>query len=220
MRSHYEMKRDITRDLQHDPSISALMQKPMIIGASVSADRSATSPGKKLALRYTSMMNIFSHARGGRPGRETMKLVRETALDRHTIVLALDLFFWDSVETDVEASLHELDHLFTMVNEHRIPLILGNIPGIMPRYQPGRAVLNAAIEKKINAYAQGALMDFDLLYRKIRKEGSVMMNHRAYSLRELVPDGLHLSDIGSEYLTTLLLELVKTVAERSPPGRK
>src|SRR5688572_12287197 len=88
-----------------------LLEKPLITGASVSADWSTSSPGKTLALRYTEKANIRTIAFGGRPGREVIKDIRPQDVKDRSIIMAVDFLFWDSTLSETGPSIKALDSL-------------------------------------------------------------------------------------------------------------
>ncbi|MDQ3234402.1 MAG: hypothetical protein M3Q07_21570, partial [Pseudobdellovibrionaceae bacterium] len=52
------------------------------------------------------------------------------------------------------------------------------------------------------------LMPFNQLHEQVSKDGYLEIKGRKYSLKELVPDGLHLSVPTSEYLADMMLALL------------
>jgi hypothetical protein len=178
--------------------------RPLITGASISADRLTTSPGKRLALRYTKSDQIQTVAFGGRTGKEIIKALSPGALKDRTAVLAVDLFFWDSILPQAGPSIEALHHLIDQVKEKNIPIVLGEIPELLPGHQPSRGQLNAAIKEASKSYDKCYVMPFSRLFSKIKKDGFLKIGNRHYSFFDLAPDGLHIGEKASEYLANVM----------------
>src|SRR5688572_19002480 len=86
-----------------------MLQRPLITGASVSADYNADSPGKRLAQRYTAKENIRVVARPGNPGLSVEPLVTKEILKDRTVIIAVDFLFWDSTLPNTGESKKALD---------------------------------------------------------------------------------------------------------------
>jgi hypothetical protein len=181
-------------------NVRAVMQAPLIVGASVSADYSTASPGKRLALRHTEAKNIETIARGGKNSLELMPLVDAAALEGRTSVIALDLFFWDSVLRNSARSVAKLKQIVQRAADAKIPLVLGDIPDLMGSKQPGRKKLNGEITRLCKAPHGCYLVPLDALLARIKKDGGLIVGDRLVPMRELLPDGLHLSPVASEYI--------------------
>lgn len=190
-------------------SLSVLLEKPLIAGASVSADHSAPSPGKKLALRYTSKDKVKTIAFNGRPGVETLKSINDQVLKDRSILIGIDLFFWDSVLPSSRASLEALDKLFKQSDKYNLPLVLGEIPGLMPSRQPSRNKLNQAIRQGCAQRTNCYVMPFDQLLRQVLANGYLEIKGKRYTLPQLVPDGLHLNHLASEEIADRLQTLLE-----------
>jgi hypothetical protein len=190
-------------------NLSDLFHKPLITGASVSADYGTPSPGRRLSLRYSSAGNIKTIAKPGTMGRVIEPLISDEALGDRTIIIAMDFFFWDSTQANDELSREALQKLLAKIKAAKVPLVIGNIPQLLSGRQPSRASLNQAIEKACNEYEQCFLLRLDELHQQILRDGYLTLDGRNYSLRELVPDGLHLAERASEYLADKILEAIR-----------
>lgn len=184
------------------------LHKPLIIGASVSADYGSPSPGKKLALEFTPSHQIRTIAFSGRPGLQVLQHLKAQDLHDRTIVIGVDLFFWDSLIPLPQASLAALERLVNLSQERDIPLVLGNIPSLLPALQPSRLALNRAMEAACASYKKCMILPFDSYLQQLMREGSLPFENRRYGFRELLPDGLHVGPIGSAYLGQKLGELL------------
>ena len=185
-----------------------VLEKPLITGASVSADWNTRSPGKTLALRYTEKSKIKTIAYGGRPGRELIKDIKPQLVKDRSIIMAVDFLFWDSTLSETGPSIKALENLMHEASEHGLPIVLGEIPELLPGRQGLRAPLNEAIKEKCAAYQQCYLMPFDRLHQKVLKNGYLEIHGKKMTMKELVPDGLHLSGPTSEYLADMMLALL------------
>lgn len=185
-------------------SLRNVLERPLITGASVSADWSTLSPGKVLALRFTDSTNIRTLAFGGRPGKEVIKELDQAALKDRTAILGIDFLFWDSTLTDSTASLKALQTIMKYASSKNLFIVLGEIPELLPGRQGLRSKLNQEIAKSCKAYARCYLMPFDRLHKQVLKSGYLEIKGKRYSINELVPDGLHLSVPASEFLADLM----------------
>ncbi|MBC7396318.1 MAG: hypothetical protein H7333_02650 [Bdellovibrionales bacterium] len=174
----------------------------------MSADWLAESPGRKLALRYTKPHHIKTIAFGGRPGLQVLKSVTKADLEDRTIIIGVDLFFWDSTLPSADASIKALHELVKQTQELDIPLVLGEIPELIPERQPSLAVLNQALSKVSSIHGHCHLMLFNQLMHQILEDGHLHIRGRNYSIPDLVPDGLHLGEIAGEFLADRLLSAI------------
>jgi hypothetical protein len=185
-----------------------LLQKPLITGASVSADWGTLSPGKTLALRYTEKSNIKTIAFGGQPGREVIKKIQPNDFKDRSIIIAVDFFFWDSTLPEISNSIQALESMMSQASNLNVPIVLGEIPELLPGRQINRTRLNQEIVAKCASYKQCFLMPFDQLHRQVLREGFLEIKGRRYSMGELVPDGLHLSQPTTEYLADIIFAIL------------
>lgn len=188
------------------PLLETIMQKPLILGASVSADWASKSPGKLLAMRYTDEREIKTIAFGGKSGSFVLKKVHDDHLKDRTVVIGLDLFFWDATLRTADETLKEMKRLLSLVKARNIPLILGEVPLLMPGMQPQAALINQEIRKACETYSKCSVLPFTSMLMKVLSEGSLEYKGKRYSLRELIPDGLHIGPIASQYIADHLHE--------------
>lgn len=187
-----------------------IFERPLILGASVSADYLSNSPGKRLALRYTDKKNIRIIAKNGCPGRETVKLIHETDLKDRTVAIGIDLFFWDSTLPSPQTSLHALHKFDQMMTEHRIPYVIGDIPELLPGWQQSRKEIQNEIHKLAKENPLCHLFSLDHLYKEVLRDGYIHYKGRQHQLWELIPDGLHIGDLAGNYLADKIAELLKS----------
>jgi hypothetical protein len=187
--------------------VAEAFKKPLIIGASVSADYHADSPGKELAFRYTKPSEIKTIAKNGRAGKDTLQLVNLNTLKDRTIVVGVDLFFWDSTKPNPKESIKALNKLMSQVREKNIPIVLGDIPTLMPQYQPSALALNAELLRLCADYDKCYILPLNQILHTTLKDGYLTHRGQRYTLAELIPDGLHVVKPASQYLADQILRL-------------
>jgi hypothetical protein len=187
--------------------LNSILQRPLIIGASVSGDYLTESPGKRLALRYTKSDQIKVIAKKGTPGRELLKLVSATQVKNATSIIGIDLFFWDSFSSDPADSLKAMDHLVALAEQQKIPLILGDVPTLMPSRQTSVVSINKKLKDVCGHYPRCKILPLDSILKKTLAEGFITQGGMKYSLENLLPDGLHISQAASEYLADQIQKL-------------
>ena len=184
-----------------------VLKKPLIIGASVSAGFGAEGPGDRLAKRFTAKENILNKAVPASTGRSHLaQLTPELVKDR-SVILAMDFLFWDSVYPDVKPSFQALDRLIRLAGARKIPLVIGDIPALLPSRQVNRAELNREIRERCVPSKNCFVLKLDDLHRKMMRDRYLEVKGRRYTFRELVPDGLHLADVAGDYLADLIYQL-------------
>jgi hypothetical protein len=189
--------------------LSRALARPLILGASVSADFATLSPGKRLALRHTSAENILTRAKGGRTGIETLASLTSAEFEGRTSILAVDLFFWDSGLPEARASINGLREVAARAKSLSAPLLLGDIPELLPGWQPSRAKLNEAVAQLSGTVR---VVPFDRMFQELRATGGLQIAGRRRSWRELAPDGLHIGAEAAEILSGTLETLLAEIA--------
>ena len=180
-----------------DPCTTAL-HRPLIAGASVSADTGAISPGKRLALRYTDSDDILTIARGGAASIAILPFLSESVLAERSTVIAIDLFFWDSVAPACSTAISGMSNLLERTRKLAIPVVLGDIPALMPDMQPCRDALNEAIRHQCQQPGC-QIVPIDAFNEELMQSGSVTIHGKQYGADELIPDGLHLSEVAADF---------------------
>lgn len=201
-------------------SVKEILQKPLIIGASVSAGYGTPSPGKRLALRYTTDANVRTIAQNGKPGKEVLRSISAKSLEDRTAIIGLDLFFWDSTHASAKVSIEALRSLVALAKKQNLPLVLGEIPGLLPSHQPSREALNLEMAQACRTYDRCVLLPLDEILHKVIADGSLEYKGKHYGLMDLLPDGLHLGPVAADYLADRILEALEKVPsaaqEKSP----
>lgn len=182
-----------------------IFSRPLILGASVSADHGAVSPGKKLALQFTAPSRIHTIARSGGTSDRIWRAVRNRAFEDRTVVVALDLFFWDS-NFGSQRTFTVLEDVVAKARANGSYLVLGDIPRLVGT-QTMRDTLNTAIYSQCSKYSKCKVLSLDRLHRNMVSRGGYQVGRKFYSLRELLPDGLHPSDMGSQVIADHLRRL-------------
>lgn len=189
-------------------SIKSVLQRPLVIGASVSGDYFTASPGKRLSLRYTEADQIVVMARNGKPAREVLKALDEDKLKGRTAIIGLDLFFWDSFGGSLSESLSSLEKLRKLAAEKKLPLILGEIPLLSPQLQPHASNLNKRIHEICKGDTGCKVLPLNSMLKQVILKGHIIHRGERFSLDKLLPDGLHIAEPASEYLADRLAELI------------
>lgn len=199
------------------PSLKDSLQDTLIAGASVSDDYLTPSPGKRLALKYTSKERIKVVAGNGRPGKTTVKLIEDELVGK-TAVIGLDLFFWDSFLPDPAESLKAMDRFFRATGARKLDVVVGDIPVFAPGIQKSAAALNARIERACRENERCHRIPLHDLLVKAVTDGHVTKNGKKITLDQLLPDGLHLGAPASELLADEI-ERVLSARRPSPPKK-
>src|SRR5690606_32414241 len=127
----------------------------------------------------------------------------------HSVIIGVDLFFWDSIYPTAPASVAALHTLVKEAKSAKIPLILGDIPDLLPGLQSQRAILNQELQQACARYSQCYLVPLSEVFQQIQRDRHLVYQTKRYTLRELLPDGLHLGPIASAYVADLMEDLLQ-----------
>jgi hypothetical protein len=188
--------------------MTKLFQRPLIVGASVSANYGTSSPGRRLSLRHTSADAIVTVAQGGAPGREIIPRITDKILEDRTVIIGMDLFFWDSTASQAAPSLKLMEQIIKKAYDADIPFVLGDIPELLVGQQPHRNALNKRIHELCRADRDCFVLKLDDLHQQVLRDGYLTIDGKRYTLRQLVPDGLHLSDVAADFLADKIKESI------------
>ncbi|MBA2405443.1 MAG: SGNH/GDSL hydrolase family protein, partial [Bdellovibrionales bacterium] len=128
-----------------------LFSRPLIIGASISAGHGTQDggPGAVLARMINPQAKITNLAFNG---ASSLQSTAKLNLDNYkpSIVLGLDLFFWDTVREQVGEKFEENTRkLFQQIQARGIPMIIGKIPMVdLPLGNRAESIKKSAL--KIN----------------------------------------------------------------------
>ena len=193
-----------------ESSLAKAFSHPVIIGASVSSGLMTTSPGERAALRYTSSASITNIARSGASARDYTDLTPSWAA-QYSAILAVDFLYWDSTLTETGASVRALNQLIYSAVQANIPLLIGDIPQLR-NDQVTTGELNAAL-RGVCQRARGCyIIPFARLHDVAVSEG-LTINGRRYFFRDLTADGLHLNEVGSEYVAGLMINALQKTSK-------
>lgn len=184
--------------------LAKILERPLISGASMSADWGSTSPGKRLAQQYSRDIETVAT-----PGASSLSIWGELkeAIDGRSAVIALDLFFWDTRRATPDTQV--LKALLKKAAERNLPLVLGDVPEVFRGQQPGRAAMNEALRAQCAAYAHCRLFSLDAVYRKLNQDHGLTIDGRFYGRDELLPDGIHPGDVASREIANRLAALLR-----------
>lgn len=198
----------MSADLSASTNIETAMKKPLIVGASVSADWLTPSPGKQLALRYTTADHVKVIARRGTKSQDTVATLKESDFKERTSVIAIDAFFWDSTLKSPEKSISNMKTLVERTEKMGIPLVLGEIPYLLPQYQPSAQALNKEMRAQCKKARNCYVLPFDNMVKDMLLNGYVEIDKIQYTVDKLLPDGLHISEVASKYIANRIFDLL------------
>jgi hypothetical protein len=184
--------------------IRPTFKTPLIVGASVSGGYAAPGPGTLLSVRYTDAKNVRTIAYNGTPGHVVLKSLPHNALKAHSVIIGVDLFFWDSIYPTGPASVAALQRLVQEAETSGIPIVLGDIPNLLPGLQSQRTLLNHHLQQACARYSQCYLVPLSEVFQQIQRDRYLDYQAKRYSIRELLPDGLHLGPIASAYVADMI----------------
>lgn len=197
------------------PELAEVLQTPLIIGASVSADFHTPSPGKRLSLEYTTSDHITNTAFMGSRGVKQVGRLGDALLADRSIVFGIDLFFWDSLRSSTDETVHAIHKIVVAARPLPGGLVLGTIPALLPG-QRSRDFLNGVIRSVCTEAVNCHLYDIDRRNEEITAAGGIDFEGRHYTRRALTLDGLHLSTLGSKIIAAELEQLLMHSAAIAP----
>jgi hypothetical protein len=185
-----------SRDLASENN---LFSSVLIVGASVSANwYQVDSPGLRIAKAYESKYDKV--AQGGKNSFIILKDKENIVDANHSIIFGLDLFFWDSVNTNCEFGKKQINNFLKRFSFDGAPLIiLGNIPPLVGRMYC-RVELNTFLKKSCGHQENCKLFDFDSLVHGLKKTDKQKYFHK---------DAIHLTNEGSKFAAKKILEFLK-----------
>jgi hypothetical protein len=193
-------------------SPESLFQRPLILGASISANFKTEGPADRLIKKLGIRTHPIRVARSGATARHVIRKLQPSLLEKTSVVIAVDLFFWDASFPRLNRTIEALDRLLEMTANAKVPLILATVPAVAPKpLQWNREAINDAIRKKARRKRKDGvlLLDLDRMNKRIRKAGHFVVGEKSYSLRSIAPDRIHLSAEACEYVADRLFEKVQ-----------
>jgi hypothetical protein len=196
-----------------DARARALFRHPLIIGASVSSGFRAETPARKIARQFGTNDAVVSLAVPGAAGAHQVEGLTDERLAAATVVVGIDLFFWDT-QRDCAAGLAGVDELFKRVSPRKTPLIVATVPAMRVPLGIGgggdcRDQINPKIAKSCNEDPECVLLDLNALYAKAAADGGADYDGKRVAFRDMLSDGLHLSDAGSQLVAQAILNAVR-----------
>ncbi|RYZ77656.1 MAG: SGNH/GDSL hydrolase family protein [Proteobacteria bacterium] len=187
----------------------------LIIGASVSGGYLAPSPGEILALKFTEPHQIKQFTQNGTRGSQVLQRVKDVDFIDRSCIIGIDFLFWDSTAIKVNDSLVALKKLIDRSEAQRIPLVLGDIPELFPTRQSNREMLNDALSHAQANHPYCRILPLSDLLLKIVEDEQLIFRGKTLSLGDLLPDGLHLSPVASEFLAEEIENALLDVVRRN-----
>ena len=148
-------------------------------------------------------------ARNGTPAKEILSHLDDELLSDRSVIVGVDLFFWDSFQESPKESLKAMTNLFKKAQHKKIPLILGEVPEAVPFYQKSVYALNEKMRELCKSYEACKIIPLNEILHKILSEGHIVQGGKKYEIEALIPDGLHIATPASEYLADEILKLYR-----------
>lgn len=189
-------------------SLQEMMARPLMTGAGVTSSSTVPSPGMVLAQKYSTSQSAIVVARSGAKGVDVIPLITDSTLNGRSIVIGVDLMFWDSTLGNIGPSIAALENLINRSAARKIPVVIGDIPSLLGFLQGQRSTLNQKIRELCVAEKGCRILPLDAINQELTNKGFIEFNNRRYTRSDLLPDGLHLSRIGSEIIATQLERVI------------
>ena len=129
-----------------------LFSNPLLVGASLTRGYGANpgGPGAIIAATLSPESQITNMAQSGVKSVDSLK-DHVIPANAPSIVMGLDLFFWDAARNDCDASfIGKTKSFIKLYQDRKIPMILGKLP-LGVKFPKGYSVLNnTECTKKIN----------------------------------------------------------------------
>ena len=193
-----------------EQNLKKVLETPLIVGASVSGDYFVESPGKILALKYTSPRQIQVLTQRGKTSTEILKHFSEKSVKGRSIIIGIDLFFWDSFHSLPQLALQQLEKIVNLAEKNKIPLVLGEVPLLSPLMQKSSSVINKKMHELCRRTTQCFILPINKKKKKTMADGFLNHEGQRYDLRSLIPDGLHIARPASQFLANQIKKLLLT----------
>lgn len=190
------------------PLEAALFDRVVILGASVSAEEKAPSPGRILARHMgTAEDQLVVLAQGGADSRRLRAFLDRVVAARPTLVVAIDLFFHDF---KFSLWLSEGERLYLREYIGRLQatgavVVLGNIP---PQVFLRHRHVNAYLEQLERELPRLVLIDLEAAVRRLERGGLTVEHQRRQVLlrkQDVFADWVHPNQVGTTLLANLIL---------------
>jgi hypothetical protein len=181
--------------------LSCLLAHPLIVGASMSAGLEAEDPGTLLTRSVAPQAIVVNRARRHAPSADSLALVREGEIEASSLVIGLDLFYWDSFG-DCSQAVARVRAFARLLDEKGARAAIGNIP-----VQGGACA--GAVSKALAATcvkSRCVVVDLRALSEKAERNGGLEIGAKFIPKSELYADGLHPTKLGSQVIAAGLGE--------------
>ncbi|MEZ4872722.1 MAG: hypothetical protein R2827_10905 [Bdellovibrionales bacterium] len=203
---------------------AALFSDMLIIGASMSADHSAPSPGKFLAEQVRmGKQNIHVEAKDGKKSTYHKKFIEnEIPKMQPNITVGLDLFFHDfKIPVPFKpADEQKLRQTVGVIADHSETFIVGSAIG----YE-GALDANNLLEQLSEENENILLVDMDSIFKDLYSFSGYHYNVNGVSMvvyrDQVLADGLHPNEFGSRLFTNIIIQKLREkytdISERDLP---
>ncbi len=178
--------------------MKCVLARPLILGASVSSQYAAIDPGTLLARKYGTADGITRHAKPKKPSSEILSGVSDLQLSTASVVVALDLFFWDSRSGDCGAAKQSVGLFAQRLSNTGARLAVGNIP--VTGGDCGEPLSKTIADMCANLRSGCALVDLRTPSTQAAEKGGLDLRDSWITVDELSADQLHPSRVGAQVI--------------------
>jgi hypothetical protein len=189
-----------------------LFERVVILGASVSADERAPSPGLLLSRHLgTPEERIHVFADGGAPSDRHLPFLDNIARLRPSVIFALDLFYHDFKMSLFlsEARKKYLRDYIARLHATGAVVVVGNVPGlVLLRHHH----VNRYLEELAAKFPRLVVVDVDTLLHGLDERGfsaTADGRDRHFTKDDLFADRVHPNLLGSTIMANLMAEEMK-----------
>ncbi len=100
-----------------------------------------------------------------------------------------------------------MQKLISQVKEINIPIVLGDVPSLLPQYQPYADTINKELQASCASYDKCFILPLHEIVHQTLKDGYIIQGGKKYLVQELIPDGLHIVKPASLYLADRIAKL-------------
>jgi lysophospholipase L1-like esterase len=181
-----------------------LFSRPLVLGASISAGYGTRDGGLGAVLAKTINpdANIMNKAKSGATSVQSTSKLDLSSFDP-TIVLGLDLFFWDAAREQTGKRFEKnTQRIFDEFRGRNIPMIIGKVPIIDLPFIGGRAKDLIESARKVN----GVLEELSLTHaNSVLYDPVPCFMSMGFGARKYFSDGLHQNSEGNKYCVNYFL---------------
>ena len=208
-----------------------LFSQPLVVGASVSAGYLAggLGPSSIMAKKLNDQADIQNISHAHKTSLESLQMGKNgtpyNKLPTPSVVMGLDLFFWDAAKRECGADfITKTNDFFQFYQDKNVPMIIGKLPkGItqpsgynrLNGDNPCTDPINELLEKKCTLEKNCILYDLKDCFQKLKldakeKFGEGKEKERVAYLKEKMAlyfvDDIHPSRAGNEYCSQAYIE--------------